>query len=381
MASEEDLTRSVEAEEEPRSPEPVSPRTIFRWTVAAGIAVVAIYLGYHIVYAVRDVLVEILIAAFIAISLDPPVRLLVRRGVKRSYAVLIILVIVFIVVAGLLMLFIPPLVQQSGRLTSNFPQYLNHLRSSTPGLRKLESRFHLQNAIDDLARNLPARLGAQALGFTRKFFGALISGLLVLVLTIYFMADLPRLRRNVVRLFSRRYRRPVDDAVDVVIDKVGSYMIGNLIISGIAGVSSLAMMEILRIPFALPLAVFVAVTDLIPLVGAAIGAVVGVIVALATTDLWPHAVLLGLFFLAYQQLENYLIAPRVLRNTVAIPALAVLLAALLGGTILGLIGALIAIPLAAAVKVIMTPVLRARDAEQAGPGERAGSTLDADAPE
>jgi predicted PurR-regulated permease PerM len=372
MATEKDLARSVEAEQEGEPAEPVSPRTVFRWAVAASLAVVAVYLGYHVVYAVRDVLVEILIAAFVAISLDPPVRWLIRHGIKRSRAVAIVLILVLVVTAGLLMLFIPPLIQQGGKLTSSFPDYLNHLRSSSPGLRKLENRFHLQGPINDLTRTLPARLGHQAVGFTQKFLGAVVSALLVLVLTVYFMADLPRLRRGLVRLFSRRYRRPVNDAVNVVIDKVGSYMIGNLIISGIAGVSALAALEALRIPFALPLAVFVAVTDLIPLIGAAIGAIVAVIVALATTDLWPHAIVLGLFFLLYQQLENYLIAPRVLRGTVAIPALAVLLAALLGGTILGLVGALIAIPLAAAVKVIMTPVLRARDAEQAG------TTLDAD---
>jgi predicted PurR-regulated permease PerM len=375
MATEKDLARSVEAEEESEPAEPVSPRTVFRWAVAASLAVVAVYLAYHVVYAVRDVLVEILIAAFVAISLDPPVRWLIRHGIKRSRAVAIVLVLVLGVTAGLLMLFIPPLIQQGGKLTTSFPDYLNHLRSSSPGLRNLENRFHLQGAIDDLTRTLPARLGHQAVGFTQKFLGAVVSALLVLVLTVYFMADLPRLRRGLVRLFSRRYRRPVNDAVNVVIDKVGSYMIGNLIISGIAGVSSLAALEALRIPFALPHPVFVAVTDLIPHKGAAIGAIVAVIVALATTDLWPHAIMLGLFFLLYQQLENYLIAPRVLRNTVAIPALAVLLAALLGGTVLGLVGALIAIPLAAAVKVIMTPVLRARDAEQAG------ATLDADGPE
>jgi predicted PurR-regulated permease PerM len=372
MADEKDLTRAIE-ETEP--PEPVRIGTVFRWAVAAGLGVVAVYLGYHVVYAIRNVLVEVLIAAFVAMSLDPIVRLLIRRGIRRSYAVAIVIVVVLIVVAGLLMLFIPPLVAQGGRLSTDFPAYLNHLRSSSPGLRHLETRLHLKGTIDDLARTLPARLGGQALAFTRRFLGALVSGLLVIVLTIYFMADLPRLLRGLVRLFPRRMRRTVNDAVNVVIDKVGFYMIGNLIISGIAGVSSAIMMEILRIPFALPLAVFVALTDLLPLIGAAVGALVAVIVALATTDLWPHAVLLGGFFLLYQQLENYLIAPRVLRGSVRMPALAVLLGALIGGTVLGLIGALIAIPLAAAIKVIAAPALRARDAEQAG------TTLDADAPQ
>jgi predicted PurR-regulated permease PerM len=180
------------------------------------------------------------------------------------------------------------------------------------------------------------------------------------------MADLPQLRRRLVWLFPRRYRGPVKNAVDVVVDKVGSYMIGNLIISAIAGLSSFVAFEALRIPFALPLAVLVAITDLIPMIGATLGAVASVIVAFATSSLWPATILLAAFFLVYQQLENYLVAPRVLRNAVQLPALAVLLAALVGGSVLGLIGALMAIPVAAAIKVLATPMIQARDQRPIG---------------
>jgi predicted PurR-regulated permease PerM len=357
------LTRSFEQSEDAVGYEPVTPRTVFRWSVAAALGVVVVYLGYRAVYTVRDVLVQVVIALFIAVSLDPLVRWMVSRRVKRGHAVLIIFITAFVVIGGLLMLFIPPLIHQAGGLTSDFPGYLDRVREHSPSLRHLEDRFHLQGRIDDLARTLPSKLGRQALGFGQRFLGALVSGLLVLVLTVYFMLDLPRLRRGFVRLFPKRHRRPVNDAVTVVVDKVGSYMIGNLIVSVIAGVASFIAFEALRIPFALPLAVFVAITDLIPMIGATIGAVVCVIVAFATTELWPNTILLAVFFLLYQQLENYLIAPRVLRNSVEIPAVAVLLAALVGGSVLGLIGALIAIPIAAAIKVIATPMLRARDEE------------------
>ena len=121
----------------------------------------------------------------------------------------------------------------------------------------------------------------------------------------------------------------------------------------------------MRVPFALPLALAVAIFDLFPMIGATLGAVVTVLVTWVTTELWPTTVVVIIFFVVYQQLENYLIAPRVLRNTVDIPAVAVLLAALIGGSVLGLVGALIAIPLAAALKVILTPVIRARDVEEA----------------
>ena len=103
------------------------------------------------------------------------------------------------------------------------------------------------------------------------------------------------------------------------------------------------------------------------MVGAALGAIVCVIVAFATSNLWPQTILVIAFFALYQQFENYFIAPRVMRNSVQMPALAVLLAALLGGSVLGLVGALMAIPIAAAVRVILAPVLRARDEEPAGP--------------
>jgi predicted PurR-regulated permease PerM len=128
------------------------------------------------------------------------------------------------------------------------------------------------------------------------------------------------------------------------------------------------------VPFALPLAFFVAITDLIPMIGATLGAIVCTIVAFATTPFWPNVVLVAAFFILYQQLENYLIAPRVLRNTVDIPAVAVLLAALFGASVLGLVGALMAIPVAAAVKVIFTPVLRARDANHAAAQDPSAQT-------
>lgn len=359
--AEERLTRDFERNDSSGSYEPVSPRTVFRWSVAAALGVVVVYLGYQAVYTVRDTLVQVVIAMFLAVSLDPVVRWMVSRRIRRGYAVLIIFLAVLLLVTGLLMLFIPPLVHQAGGLTTDFPGYLDKLRERSPSLAHLEDRFHLQPKIDHLARTLPGDLGKQALGFSQRFLGALVSTVLVLVLTIYFMLDLPRLRRGFVRLFPKHYRRSVNDAVNVVIDKVGSYMIGNVIISIIAGVASLIAFEALRIPFALPLAVLVAVTDLIPMIGATLGAAICVIVAFATTELWPNTILLAVFFVLYQQLENYFVAPRVLRNSVEMPAVAVLLAALVGGSVLGLIGALIAIPLAAAVKVIATPMLRARD--------------------
>jgi predicted PurR-regulated permease PerM len=354
--------------------EGVTPRRVFWWAVAAALGVLVVYLGALFLYGVRDLLVQITVAAFIAMSLDPLVRWLIRHKVARAYAVTVIFLLFFIVLGLVAWLAVPPLVREGTQLATDFPGFLDELRQRSPALRDLEARFNLKPRLDEFGVTFVDRIQDEALAFGQRFLGALVQALLVIVLTIYFMADLPRIRRAIVRLFPARNRPHVSHAVNVTIDKVGAYMIGNLVISFIAGVTAYLALELIGVPFALPLAVFVAVTDLIPLIGATLGAVVCTIVAIATSDLWPEVVLVVIFFVAYQQLENYLIAPVVLKNTVDMSSIAVLLAALLGGSVLGLIGALMAIPVAAVVKVLLTPRLEARDAAAvaAGPAPPGG---------
>jgi predicted PurR-regulated permease PerM len=357
----------------------VRPMTMFRWGVYVSAGVMAVLLAAAAVYTTRAVLVRVLIALFIAISLDPAVRMLTRRGVRRSLAVLVI----FLLAAGLVTVFlysvIPAMVHQFQALVHDFPGYVANLQGRSARFRGLTDRFHLTGKVQDLLASLPGRLGGGLLGFTRRLFGALFSTLTVVVLTIYFMADLPRLRHGVLRLFPRAHRARFGRISDVMVDKVGSYMIGNLLISLAAGLAAFIVFSALGVPFAVPLAFVVALCDLIPMIGATLGAVAGVGAALLTTDLWPTTVIVALFFVGYQQLENYVIAPRILRHTVSLSAAAVLLAGLIGGTVLGLIGALMAIPVAAGLKVVLAEQLRARDSadadaeaalESAAPGER-----------
>jgi predicted PurR-regulated permease PerM len=345
----------------PARPE-VTSRTVFRVAVVAALGVLLVAFAAYAAYSLANLLVQITVAAFIAVSLDPIIRWMTRHKVRRPMAVAIILVGFLGVVALVVWLAMPPLLSQAARLTSDFPGYLDNLRQRSPSLAQIELRLNLKPQVDEFGAHFIERTQKQALAFGQRFLGALVSALLVAVLTIYFMLDLPRLRRSIVRLFPLRHRPRAGHAVNVVVDKVGAYMIGNLVISLIAGVTSFLAMSALKMPGALPLAVFVAVTDLIPLIGATLGAVVCTVVAIATTNFWPQVVLLLVFFLLYQQLENYLIAPYVLRNTVDMTSVAVLLAALVGASVLGLVGALIAIPVAAAIKVIATPWLEARDA-------------------
>jgi predicted PurR-regulated permease PerM len=345
--------------------------TMFRWGVYVSLGALAVVAAAAAVYTTRAVLVRVLIALFIAVSLDPAVRALTRRGVRRGVAVALIFLITSGLVAAFLVSVIPAMVHQFQALVDDFPGYLASLQERSARFRALSDQFHLTSRIQDLLANLPAQLGSGLLGFTRRLFGALFSALTVLVLTLYFMADLPRLRHGAARLFPRTHREQFGRIADVMVDKVGAYMIGNLLISLAAGIASFAVFMALGLPFAVPLAFAVALCDLIPMIGATLGAAICVLAALLTTELWPATVIVALFFVAYQQLENYLIAPRILRHTVSLSAAAVLLAALIGGTALGLVGALMAIPVAAGLKVVLAERLHARDlagAEAGGPG-------------
>jgi len=314
--------------------------------------------GYGL-YVVRGILVLVLIALFVAVSLDPAVRWLIRKRVRRPYAVSIVVLCLVALFAVFIWSILPPAIEQGGKLFADLPGYVRRLSDESGAVREFTDRYQLTDRLTGLAADLPARLAGGAVGFVQKFLGALASSLTVLVLAIYFMADMPRLERGLVRLFPPRRRPRVTEIVEVVVDKVGGYMIGNLLISLVAGVSTFVCLELVGVPFALPLAVTVAIADLIPMVGATLGAVICVAVSAFTVDIWPGAVIVLIFFVAYQQVENYLIAPRVMRNTVDLPAVAVLLVALIGGAVLGLVGAVMAIPVAAAVKVLMSPTIAA----------------------
>jgi len=333
----------------------VSYPRVFRATAVGTLGVLLVLLGAYGVYLVRSILVLVLIALFLSISIEPVVRRLTRRGMPRSTAVAVVFVALVLLTAGFIWSLVPPIVNQGGHLIHNLPVYLQQLSADSKTVSKITDRYHLTERLTAAASDLPTKLAGGAVGYFQRFFGALASTFTVLVLTIYFTADMPRLRGIIVSMFPRRRRRRAAEIFDVMVDKVGGYMIGNIIISIFAGSASFLCMWLLGIPYALPLAVTVALTDLIPMVGATLGATVCVTVAMFTVGVWPKAVILVLFFVLYQPVENYLLVPRVFRNTVDMSSAAVLLVALIGGTLLGLVGAVMAIPIAATIKVAMSP--------------------------
>src|SRR5215208_2387798 len=341
-------------------PDRLRPGLVFRYGALFSLGAAATIVGLYSLYTVRAVLVRILVALFIAVSLDPAVRQLAKRGVRRGLAVTLIFALALLLVSAFLISVIPPLVSQFGNLVDDLPGYLTRLQSRSSQFRELNDRYNLSDQLQGMVGTLPSRLGSGVLGFTSRVFGAVFNGLTVLVFTVYFMADMPRIRSELVRLFPVSRRPQARQVVDLVVDKVGGYMIGNIIVSLIAGVASFIAFTLLGVAFPVPLAFVVAICDLIPMIGATLGAIIGVTVAVFSTDL-VHTVLVAAFFVAYQQLENYLIAPRVLKTTVELGAAAVLIAGLIGATVLGLVGALMAIPVAAAFNVLLNERLIAHE--------------------
>ena len=347
---------------EPSTPPDHRPRPaeLFRRGALVSLGAASTVIGLYALYTVRAILIRILIALFIAVSLDPAVRWLTRRGMRRGWAVTLIFLLALLLFAAFLISVIPPLVSQGRNLADDLPDYLTRVQRQSSQYRELNDRYNISDQLQGLATNLPGRLGSGLLGFTGRVFGAVFNGLTVLVFTVYFMADMPRIRHGVVRLFPVERRPRAHRVVDLVVDKVGGYMIGNIIISLIAGVASFIAFTLLGVAFPVPLAFVVAICDLIPMIGATLGAIIGVTVAVFSTDL-VHTVLVAAFFIAYQQLENYVIAPRVLKTTVELGAAAVLIAGLIGATVLGLVGALMAIPVAAAFNVLLNERLIAHE--------------------
>ena len=343
------------------------PGALFRWGFFRALGALAAIAAAAAVYSVRELLLRVLVALFLAVSLDPAVRWLERHGLRRGLAVGLIFGIFVVILAAFLLSIIPPLANQVGELVRNLPDYLVALQRRSAQFRELDQRYDLSSRLEGVVAQVPGRLTGGVLGLTSQVFGALIYFLTVVVFTVYFLLDLPRLRREVVRVFTVDRRERYAAVVEIMVTKVGDYMIGRLLIAFIGGLVAFVGLEAFHVPYPLPLAILIGLLDLIPLIGHPIGAALAVVVSVATKGLWPTTVLLAVFFVVYQQAENYLIAPRILRHSVDISAVAVLLAALVGATVLGIVGALVAVPVAAAVKVVLAQQIAEHEATATPP--------------
>ncbi|GAA1368126.1 AI-2E family transporter [Catellatospora chokoriensis] len=308
-------------------------------------------------WAVREtlsVLLLMLAALFLAIGLHPAVAWLQRRGLPRGLAVTIVALAVVLVACGGLGALAPPLITQTGELIENLPAYLDELNRN-PQVADFNQRFDVIDRLKDAAtnENITKALGG-ALGGVQAVFGVIFNVLTVFILTIYFLAAWTRLKEGFYKLFPASRRDTAREIGDEIFEKIGAYLLGSLGIAFVAGVSTFVFLLIVGVSYAFALAMVVAVCDLIPQIGATLGAVVVVIAGFAHSP--TAGIACVVFFILYQQLENWVIAPRVLRRSVDVSDLAVILSALIGAVLLGALGALIAIPVVAGVQLTMRKI-------------------------
>lgn len=346
---------------------PLSSRGPFALGLGLGLGLLAAYAVGQTLLALDTVLTLVVVSVFLTLALNPVVERLLRAGLSRPRAVAVVfaLVLVAFVLIGLVV--IPPVVQQSGDLSRNAPRYLEGLLQ-VPWIHDLDQSFHVvDKAQQELMRRLSdggflGQVFGGVLGVGRALFTGILSAVTVLVLTLYLLATLPTVKQSAYALVPASRRVRVISLAEEIMRRVGGYAIGQLLVATINACLSYVVMKIVGVPYAAVLAVVVGFLGLIPLVGATLGAAVVALVAL-TNDPRDAIVMLA-WFLVYQQLENYLVAPKVMQRTVAVPAGITIIAALAGGTLAGVLGALLAIPTAAGLLLIYEEVLVPRQARR-----------------
>lgn len=331
----------------------MSNRDVVRIILVA-IAVVA---SLYFLYLIRSVLGLMFIALFLAVALGPVVEFFVRKKVPRALAILVTYVLLLTGVFGVGLLVVPPIVDGVNNLVGNVPSYVQDLRSSKT-FAEYDDKYSITPKLKEQAAKLPSRLSDAASGLqsiTVGVFGALVQLVTILVLTFFLLLDGKRILGFAVREGSENRRERIDRMERIAehaYRAVGGYVAGNITISLIAGVSAYIVMMILDIPFAVPLAVLLAFLGLIPLVGSTIGGAIIAIVAAIVG--FPEKFLIWVVYLViYQQIENNVLQPVIYKRTVQIHPLIVLVAVLIGGTLLGVLGALLAIPVAATVQIMV----------------------------
>ena len=360
--------RKIEAHADDENPfgrpgRPLSRRSPFRVAFTAALGVALAYGLVNALIAVRSVLILLLIAAFLAIGLNPAVEAMARRGLSRGRAVGIVLVGVLLFFVGFGFAVVPPIVDQVGQLADEAPRYVRELQENDR-IAELDERFNFLDRARDYVEQ-PEKAGTKVfggvLGVGKVVFSAFFSTLTVLILTLYFLSNLPTIKGNFYRTIPRSRRARVGLLTDEILERVGGYVGGALVIAACAGVTTFILLIILGVPYPVALAMLVAITDLIPLVGATIGAAIVTLVAFFVSV--KVGLIAAIYYVAYQQIENYVLYPRVMKRSVDVSPAATVVAVLIGGSLLGVLGALLAIPIAAAVQLVLQEVVMPRQDE------------------
>ena len=333
---------------------PVNRRSPFMIGMMAAFGVAVAYGLIELFIRARSVLVIIGIAMFIAAGLDPIVGWLVRHRMPRWAAVLTVIVCALAIVAAFLAAAIPPLAKEATALAHQVPHYMHDLQNRNSQLGRLNVKYHIQDRVSKMITNGGGSVVGGVLGAGALVISTASAIVAIGVLSIYFLVGLPQIKMFAYRLVPHSRRPRVILIGDEILAKVGGYVLGNFITSVIAGLGTYIWLLVFNVPYPLLLGMFVAFLDLIPVIGSTIGGAVVTLVALTVS--LPVALATLAFYIAYRLAEDYLIVPRIMGRTVELPAIVSLVAVLIGGVLLGIVGALVAIPVAAAVRLLLQEI-------------------------
>ena len=344
------------------------PRAIL---VVLGIILAGIVL-IEVVQAAQGILIWIFVAIFLALALNPGVDWLQQRGVaRRGLAVAIVFVGAILLIAAIAATIIPTLVSQVNDFVDAVPGYVEDLTAGRGKLGFLEREYQItervREALEEGGAGKLLGFSGTALAVTKGVVTAVIATVTIAFLTFFMLLEGPAWVERFYGLLPAaqqpRWRKIGTD----IYRTIGGYVTGNLAISLIAGVVSTAVLLALDVPFAVALGLLVAILDLIPLAGATIAAIL--VTTVAFLDATTSGVIVLVFFILYQQLENHVLQPVVYGRTVQLSPLAVLIAVLIGAELAGVVGALAAIPVAGTIQVVLRDWLEHRRARPSPPGE------------
>jgi predicted PurR-regulated permease PerM len=320
-------------------------------------ALLAIFLAQQL-QAVSSTIVLVVVSAFLAVGLNPLVEFFIRRGLRRTWAVVVVIALVVAVLTLFVVAIVPVLSEQATKIAESAPAWLDQLLHNRE-IQRLDNQYSIiwksRDYLNKSGGKLVSAAFGGAVGIGIAVLSALVNAFVLVVLTIYFLSSLPKTKRALYRLAPASRRPRVESLGDEILGNVGAYVSGAFLVAVAAGLSSLVFLFVIGLgQYAVALAFVVALLDVIPMIGATLGAVVVVAIGFATDPKIGLACLI--FYVIYQQVENYFIYPRVMSRSVDIPGAVIVIAALVGAGLLGVVGALLAIPTAAAILLLTREV-------------------------
>ena len=336
---------------------PFDRRSPYYYGFVGALGALTAFWLFQAVMGIGSVLMLVVVSFFLAAGLNPAVVFLERRGLRRSLAVTVVILAALGLVALFLVAIVPVISDKVQAITKNAPGWLDQLQQNKR-IQRLDDEYQIIDKIEKKLNegDLVAAVFGNALGFGIKVVSGLFNVFVIVVLTLYFLASLDSSKAAIYRLAPASRRDRVTRLGDKVIANIGGYVSGAFLVALCAGLSSLVFLWFTPVSkYAVALAFVVAVLDVIPMIGATLGAVIVSAIAFATDV--KTGIACVIFYVIYQQVENYVIYPRVMSKSVDLPGAVIVIAALVGTALLGVVGALLAIPTAAAILLVIREVV------------------------